>query len=64
MGIFALLSFLPTEEQGREGRLAGGGLGRRLGARGKREREERGSDPGRGLGRGGPRRPGHEGGWR
>ena len=35
MGIFALLSFLPTEEQGRDGRLASGGLGRRLGARGR-----------------------------
>ena len=44
MGIFALLSFLPTEEQGREGRLAGGGLGRWLGARGRlwSEGKERG----------------------
>ena len=44
MGIFALLSFLPTEEQGREGRLAGGGLGRRLGAQGRlwTEGKERG----------------------
>ena len=44
MGIFALLSFLPTEEQGREGRLAGGGLGQRLGAQGRlwTEGKERG----------------------
>ena len=44
MGIFSLLSFLPTEKQGREGRLAGGGLGWRLGARGRlySEGKERG----------------------
>ena len=57
MGIFALLSFLPTAEQGREGWLADGGPGRRLRARGrlwsegkeigrgKRSREVRGADP-------------------
>ena len=70
MGIFALLSFLPTAEQGREGWLAGGGPGRRLRARGqlRSEGKERGRRedpiPGRGLGRGGLRRPGHESGQR
>ena len=68
MDIFALLSFLPTAEQGREGWLAGGGPGRRLRARGRLwgegNKSGRGKDPipGRGLGRGGPRRPGHESG--
>ena len=69
MGIFALLSSPPTAEQGREGWLAGGGPARRLRARGRlwSERKEigRGKNPipGRGLGQGGPRRPGHEGRW-
>ena len=57
MGIFALLSFLPTEEQGREGRLTGGGLGLQLGREsgsGVREKREGGerirSRPWLGLG--------------
>ena len=68
LGIFALLSFLPTAEQGREEWLGGGGPGRRLRARGRLwgEGKERGRGkdpiPGRGLGRGGLRRPDHEGG--
>ena len=67
MGIFALLSFLPTEEQGREGRLAGGGLGWRLGARGRlwSEGKERGRRedpiPGRGSVGGGSWELGHDG---
>jgi len=44
LDIFALLSFLPTAEQGREGWLAGGGPARRLRARGRlwSEGKERG----------------------
>ena len=44
LGIFALLSFLLTAEEGREERLAGGGPGRRLRARGRlwSEGKERG----------------------
>ena len=67
LGIFALLSFLPTAKQGREGRLAGGDPGRRLRACGRlrsegKERGRReGPIPGRGSARGGLRWPSHDG---
>ena len=67
MGIIALLSFLPTAEQGREGWLAGGGPGRRLRVRGRlwSEGKERGRRedpiPGRGSVGGGSWELGHDG---
>ena len=70
MGIFVLSSSFPPLRNRGGVAHAGGGLGRRLGARGRlrSEGKERGRRedpiPGRGLGRGGLRRPGHESGQR